>query len=181
MKALRILCLIFLPLIAAASQPANAATAAEINREVNATLRSFVDQNRSARELGRKAAGFLVFPSVIKAGIGLGGEYGEGVLVIKGNPAGYYNLVSASFGFQLGVQSRSVIIMFMTEKALAEFRNAGSWKFGVDASVALITVGAGGAIDTNTTTRPIIAFVLDPQGLMYNLSLEGSRISRIRR
>jgi lipid-binding SYLF domain-containing protein len=71
--------------------------------------------------------------------------------------------------------------MFMTEKALAEFRRAGTWKFGVDGSVVLVTVGAGGAIDTNTVTRPIIAFVLDPQGLMYSLSLEGSKISRIRR
>src|SRR5262245_36368278 len=114
MKVLRTFCLIFLLLIMAAPEHANAATAAEINRDVNATLRSFVDQNRSARELGRRAAGFLVFPSVIKAGIGLGGEYGEGVLVIKGNPAGYYNLVSASFGFQLGVQFRSVIIIFIT-------------------------------------------------------------------
>ena len=181
MKALRLLCLIFFPLIAAAPQPCKAASASEINREVNATLRSFDKQNTSARELGRKAAGFLVFPSVIKAGIGLGGEYGEGVLIIRGNPAGYYNLVSASFGFQLGLQSRSVIIMFMTEKALAEFRRAGTWKFGVDGSVVLVTVGAGGAIDTNTVTRPIIAFVLDPQGLMYSLSLEGSKISRIRR
>ena len=111
----------------------------------------------------------------------MGGEYGEGVLIIRGNPAGYYNLVSGSFGFQLGVQSRSVIIMFMTEKALAKFRNTGSWKFGVDGSLVLVTVGAGGAIDTDTVTRPIIAFVLDPQGLMYNLSLEGSKISRIRR
>src|SRR5262249_57134882 len=127
------------------------------------TLVSGGGQKRCARELGPRAAGRLVFPSVIKAGIGVGGEYGEGVRVIKGNPAGYYNLVSASFGFQLGVQSRSPIIMFMTEKALAEFRNAGSWKFGVDASVALITVGAGGGIDNNTTTRPIIAFFFGPQ------------------
>jgi lipid-binding SYLF domain-containing protein len=180
MKAFRVLSLILFALIVA-PQPGNAASAAEINAKVNATLRSFDEQNPSARELGRKAAGFLVFPSVIKAGIGLGGEYGEGVLIIRGNPAGYYNLVSASFGFQLGVQSRSVIIMFMTEKALAKFRNTGSWKFGVDGSLVLVTVGAGGAIDTDTVTRPIIAFVLDPQGLMYNLSLEGSKISRIRR
>src|SRR5678815_5779951 len=72
------------------------------------------DRNPSARELGRKAAGVLVFPSVINAGFGVGGEYGEGVLIIRGEPAGYYNIISASFGFQLGVQSRSVIIMFMT-------------------------------------------------------------------
>jgi lipid-binding SYLF domain-containing protein len=99
MRALRALCLISFVLLVAAPHPSKAASASEINDEVNATLRSFDGQNSSARELGRKAAGILVFPSVIKAGIG--------------------NLVSASFGFQLGVQSRSVIIMFMTEKALA--------------------------------------------------------------
>src|SRR6476661_2261280 len=180
MKAFRDLCLIIFALIVA-PQPGNAASAAKINVEVNATLRSFDKQNPSARELGRKAAGFLVFPSVIKAGIGLGGEYGEGVLIIKGNPAGYYNLVSASFGFQLGVQSRSVIIMFMTEKSLAGFRNAYGWKVGVDGSIVVVTVGTGGSIDTDTLTSPIIAFIFDAQGLMYNLSLEGSKISRIER
>ena len=71
--------------------------------------------------------------------------------------------------------------MFMTERALARFRNADGWKFGVDGSIVLVTVGAGGAVDTDTVSSPIIAFVLDPQGLMYNLSLEGSKISRIRR
>jgi lipid-binding SYLF domain-containing protein len=181
MKALRALCLISFALLVAAPQPSKAASAAEINDEVNATLRSFDRQNPSARELARKAAGFLVFPSVIKAGIGFGGEYGEGVLIINGEPAEYYNIVSASFGFQLGVQSRSVIIMFMTEEALAEFRNAYGWKVGVDGSIAVVTIGAGGSIDTDTLTSPVIAFIIDPQGLMYNLSLEGSKISRIRR
>ena len=131
--------------------------------------------------LAVRLPGFLVFPSVIKAGFGVGGEYGEGVLIVKREPAGYYNIISASFGFQLGVQSRSVIIMFMTEKALAAFRNAYGWKVGVDGSIVVVTVGAGGSIDTDTLTSPVIAFILDPQGLMYNLSLEGSKISRIRR
>ena len=168
-------------LLVTAPQSAKAASAAEINDEVNATLRSFDKQNPSARELGRKAAGVLVFPSVIKAGLGIGGEYGEGVLIIRGEPAGYYNIISASFGFQLGVQSRSVIIMFMTEEALAGFRNAYGWKVGVDGSIVVVTVGAGGAIDTDTLTSPVIAFIFDAQGLMYNLSLEGSKISRIER
>ena len=111
----------------------------------------------------------------------MGGEYGEGVLIVKREPAGYYNIISASFGFQLGIQSRSVIIMFMTEEALAAFQRAYGWKVGVDGSIVVVTVGAGGSIDTDTLTSPVIAFILDPQGLMYNLSLEGSKISRIRR
>jgi len=183
MSALRALWLTLVALLAIVVAPFffKDAAATEINADANATLQSFVAQNPSARELGRKAAGILVFPSVIKAGIGLGGEYGEGVLIIRGEPAGYYNLVSASFGFQLGVQSRSVIIMFMTEEALAGFQNAYGWKVGVDGSIVVVTVGTGGSIDTDSLTSPVIAFILDPKGLMYNLSLEGSKISRITR
>ena len=102
-------------------------------------------------------------------------------LGITRKPAGYYNIVSASFGFQLGVQSRSLIIMFMTEEALAGFEKTSGWKVGADGSIVVVTVGAGESIDTNTLTSPIIAFVIDPPGLMYNLSLEGSKISRITR
>src|SRR6476620_828379 len=183
MSALRALWLTLVALLAIVVAPAagKADAATQINADANATLTSFVGQNPSARELGRKAAGVLVFPSVIKAGLGIGGEYGEGVLIIRGEPAGYYNIISASFGFQLGVQSRSVIIMFMTEEALAGFRNAYGWKVGVDGSIVVVTVGAGGAIDTDTLTSPVIAFIFDAQGLMYNLSLEGSKISRIER
>ena len=121
----------------------------------------------------------MVFPSVVKAGIGFGGEYGEGLLIIRGRPGGYYNLVSASFGFQLGVQERSVIIMFMTNEALAGFEASAGWKVGVDGSVAIVTLGAGGSIDTDKITDPVIGFILDPKGLMLNLTLEGSKISRI--
>jgi len=155
------------------------ATAAQINADANRALQSFVSQIRGARELAKKAAGVLVFPSVVKAGLAFGGEYGEGVMILKGQPAGYYNLVSASFGFQLGVQERSVIIMFMTEEALQSFDRMAGWKVGVDGSIAIITVGAGGAIDSNNIASPVIGFVLDPKGLMYNLTLEGSKISRI--
>jgi lipid-binding SYLF domain-containing protein len=183
MKALRLQWLISFALLAivTAPQTSDAGSATEINAAANATLQSFVAQNPSARELGHKAAGVLVFPSILQAGFGFGGEYGEGVLIIKGNGAGYYNIISASFGFQLGVQSRSLIIVFMTDEALAGFQKAYGWKVGVDGSIVVVTVGAGESIDTNTLTSPIIAFVIDPQGLMYNLSLEGSKITRITR
>jgi lipid-binding SYLF domain-containing protein len=123
--------------------------------------------------------GILVFPSVIKAGIGFGGEYGEGILLNQQRVEGYYNLISASFGFQLGVQERSVIIMFMTKDALRGFEERAGWKVGVDGSVAIITVGIGGSIDTDKVVSPVIGFILDQKGLMYNLTLEGSKISRI--
>src|SRR5258705_10353251 len=105
-------------------------------REEIGVLRKLDDNG--AGELGRKAAGVLVFPSVVKAGFGFGGEYGEGLLIIHGRRGAYYNLISGSFGFQLGVQVRSVIIMFMTERALASFESTYGWRVGVDASVAIV-------------------------------------------
>jgi lipid-binding SYLF domain-containing protein len=98
-----------------------------------------------------------------------------------GRTEAYYNTVSASVGFQLGVQARTVIILFMTEEALGSFRRKHGWKVGVDGSVALVTVGVGGSVDTNQITKPVIGFILDQKGLMYNLTLEGSKISRIDR
>ena len=158
-----------------------AASAREIDSSVSATLDHFFYKIGGARELAHKAVGILVFPSVVKAGVGIGGEYGEGALRIGRDTAGYYNTISASFGFQLGVQERSVIIMFMTEEALSQFKRTAGWKVGVDGSVAIITLGAGGSIDTNKITSPVVGFILDPKGLMYNLTLEGSKISRISR
>lgn len=179
--ALAAICLVLVAAAATVAQPqrCEAATAGEINQEANATLHSFVNQTPGARELANKAAGILVFPSVVKAGFGFGGEYGEGIMLNQQRVVGYYNLISASFGFQLGVQERSVIIMFMTRDALDQFDRIAGWKVGVDGSVAIITVGIGGSIDTDKITQPVIGFIIDQKGLMYNLTLEGSKISRI--
>jgi lipid-binding SYLF domain-containing protein len=158
-----------------------AASAARIDADVESTLREFFRHVRGSRELVERSAAVLVFPSVIKAGMGIGGEYGEGALLTRGRTLEYYNTVSASIGFQLGAQARSVIIVFMTEEALAGFRRINGWKVGVDGSVALISVGVGGSIDTNRIASPIVGFIFDGKGLMYNLTLEGSKISRIAR
>ena len=178
---LKALCLALLMATAILAYPrmSEAGSAAKIEADSNATLHSFIRQVPGARELANKAAGILVFPSVIKAGIGFGGEYGEGMLLNQQRVVGYYNLVSASFGFQLGVQQRSIIIMFMTREALAGFEQRAGWKIGVDGSVTVITVGVGGSIDTDQVVSPVIGFILDQKGLMYNLTLEGSKISRI--
>ena len=93
----------------------------------------------------------------------------------------YYNIAAASIGFQLGAQARSQIILFMTESALSKFRASEGWKAGVDGSVALATLGAGGAIDTETAKKPIIGFIFSNKGLMYNLTFEGSKITKIDR
>ncbi len=164
-----------------ASDRGEAASAGQINADVSSTLNRLYRQIPGTSDLGARAAGVLVFPTVVKAGVGIGGEYGEGALRVGGKTVGYYNTLSASVGFQLGAQARSVVIMFMTPDALASFRRTDGWKVGVDGSVAIITVGAGGAIDSNKITSPVIGFIVDPKGLMYNLTLEGSKISRISR
>jgi lipid-binding SYLF domain-containing protein len=133
-----------------------------------------------SRGLLERSAGVLVFPTVVKAGFGVGGEYGEGELLIAGRPVARYNTIAGSIGFQLGAQARSVIIVFMTPEALDQFQRVDGFKIGVDGSVAILTVGAGGSIDTDKITSPVVGFILDPQGLMYNLTLEGSKITRIR-
>jgi lipid-binding SYLF domain-containing protein len=160
---------------------AEAASAAAIDADVDATLREFALRVGGGRELLHKAAAVLVFPTVIKAGMGFGGEYGEGALLVRGQTVGYYNTISASVGFQLGAQARSVIIAFMTPEALGGFRRVKGWKVGVDGSVALITVGIGGSIDSSKIASPIVGFIFDGKGLMYNLTLEGSKITRIYR
>ncbi len=167
---------------AGSSMPqSRAASGPQIEANVHATLERFFRQVRSSRELGNQALAVLVFPTVLKAGLGIGGEYGEGELLIRDQPAGFYNIASASIGFQLGAQARSVVIMFMTDAALRQFRRTQGFKVGVDGSIAVIAIGAGGAIDTNNITKPVIGFIFDQKGLMYNLTLEGSKISRISR
>ena len=158
---------------------ASAASKQEIDAQVRETLGQFQKQTSAGHELAQKAAGMLVFPKVIKAGIGIGGEYGEGALLIHGKPVAYYNIASASIGLQLGAQARSEIVLFMNEHALGNFRSSQGWKAGVDGSVALATLGAGGSIDSETAKKPIIGFIFSNQGLMYNLTFEGSKISKI--
>ena len=153
----------------------------EIDAEVRQALKEFRQHTSAGHELSQKAAGMLVFPSVVKAGIGVGGEYGEGALLVGGKPAAYYNIASASIGFQLGAQARSMIMLLMTGSALAKFRKSECWKAGVYRSVALATLGAGGSIDTETAKKPIIGFIFSNKGLMYNLTFEGSKITKIER
>lgn len=170
-------CIAIMALVFAAA--ASAASKQEIDAEVRETLTQFQKQTSAGHELSQKAAGMLVFPKVIKAGFGVGGEFGEGALLIHGKTVAYYNIAAASIGFQVGAQARSEIVLFMNDNALGNFRNSKGWKAGVDGSVALATLGAGGSIDTETAQKPIIGFIFSNQGLMYNLTFEGSKISKI--
>lgn len=171
---------ILLPMIGLFSaNSSHAASAQEIDIEVNAALQRFENEVSGGTEFLRSAKGVLVFPSVIKAGIGIGGEYGEGALRVGGKTVDYYSTAAASIGLQLGAQSKSVILVFIQQDALTKFRKSEGWKVGVDGSVALIKVGAGGAIDTVNINDPIVGFVFGQKGLMYNLTLEGSKLTKL--
>ena len=158
---------------------AHAASKEKIDRRVDKALTEFRSEIGGADAALAKAVGVLVFPRITKGGIGLGAEYGEGALRIGGNSVAYYSTAAGSAGLQLGVQRRRQIIVFLDQGALDKFRASDGWEIGVDASVAVVTLGAGGAIDTTQLNQPVVAFIFDNKGLMYNLSLEGSKISRI--
>ncbi len=152
---------------------------AGLDANVDAALERFYDEVKGGKKLAQDAKGVLVFPSVLKAGIGIGGEYGEGSLKIKGKTVDYYSTAAASIGFQLGVQKKSIIVIFLQEDALNKFRASSGWKAGVDASIAVVTVGAGGEMDTAKLKEPIVGFIFGQAGLMYNLTLEGAKFTKL--
>ena len=156
-----------------------AASADKLNRESDKALQVFGEQIDGADVFLSQAAGYLVFPRVIKVGIGVGAETGEGVLRVGGSTVAYYRTTSGSIGLQLGAQAKSIVIAFMTREALDKFRNSEGWKVGVDGSVALIDIGAGKTIDSNNVRDPVVGFIFGSKGLMYNLTLEGSKFSKL--
>jgi lipid-binding SYLF domain-containing protein len=158
---------------------AQAKSAAEIDIGVQEALRQFRSEVKGGGKFLGRANGVLVFPAVYKAGIGIGGEYGEGALLVGGKTVGYYSTAAASIGFQLGAQKKSIVIVFMTDAALADFRKSEGWKAGVDGSVALIEWGVGEDINTVDIKDPVVGFVFSNKGLMYNLTLEGSKFTRL--
>jgi len=156
-----------------------AATAAEIDIKVDDTLKRFKQEVPGGDRFLAKAKGVLVFPNVIKAGFGIGGEYGEGALRIGSKTDSYYNTAGASIGFQLGVQSKSLVIVFLEDKALEYFQSSKGWEAGVDGSVAVVEWGVGEDINTINVEDPIVGFMFGNKGLMFNLTLEGSKFTRI--
>lgn len=176
-RALQVLTLITLGLVTA--QHAAAASAVEIDARADAAIERLTGAARDATVLLDRAAGVLIFPRVIKVGMGIGGEYGEGVLRVDGRSTDYFSTAAGSVGFQLGAQAKSQFLLFMTEAALEDFRRADGWEIGVDGSVTLLKIGAGGSVNTANLQDPVVGFVLADRGLMYDLSLAGTKISRI--
>ena len=156
-----------------------ATTGSSLNRDVDDALGVFREQVAGSEVFLSQAAGYLVFPKVYKAGVGVGGETGEGVLRVGGSTVAYYRTTSGSVGFQLGAQAKSIVIAFMTRDALDKFRNSEGWKVGVDGSVALVDIGAGKTIDSQNIKDPVVGFIFGSKGLMYNLTLEGTKFTKL--
>ncbi len=175
-KILRIFVILATMLVTAS---AIAASGSKIDEEANKALVIFQEDISGSEVFLNQSAGYLIFPKVYKIGIGIGAETGEGVLRIGGATVDYFRTTSGSIGFQLGAQAKSIIIVFMTKESLDKFRNSSGWKVGVDGSVALIDIGAGKTIDTNNIKDPVVGFIFGSKGLMYNLTLEGSKISKL--
>jgi lipid-binding SYLF domain-containing protein len=170
--------LIFLAL--AASTTSFAASKADINKHVAETLTQFTSLNSGNNDLISKSAGILVFPRVTKGGVGVAGEYGEGVLMVNGKTQGYYSVAAASVGLTLGVAEHSEIIMFMTADSLKAFRATKGWSIGADAGITLVSAAASGAYDSKIEQKPILGFVFGEKGLLADLSLEGEKITPIK-
>jgi lipid-binding SYLF domain-containing protein len=175
----RMLSLGLIAVAAFAGPVAMAVDTAAIDQQVTAALEHFYTLNPQNKSLADGAAGVLVFPSVTKAGIGVGGEHGEGALLEKGKTAGYYSTSGASVGLTLGASRHSEVILFKTPEALDKFVNSKNWSIGADASVAVVKTGAGGSYDTQTLSKPVLAFAFGEKGLMGDVSLAGGKISKI--
>ncbi len=159
--------------------PATAADKAEIDRDVNFALEKLYDSSPQARMLSKEAKGILVFPSIVKAGFILGGQFGDGALRVKNVSTGYYRTVSVSYGLQAGVQSYGYALFIMTYPAMEYLNKTGGWEIGVGPSIVIVDKGVAKSLTTTTAKSDIYAFFFDQKGLMAGLGLQGTKITKI--
>ncbi len=156
-------------------------SANEIDISVDVALERFYRKVIGAKEFTKLAKGLLVLPNTVKAGFILGGEYGKGALRVGGMTVDYYKITAGSIGLQIGAQKKDIIIAFMTKEALKQFQENSAWEAGIDGNIALIDTGASKDINTYTFKEPVVAFVFDVKGFMADISLKGSRFTRLNR
>ena len=167
--------------ISAFSNFANAATAEDLNKDAEQALQKLYKTNPFAEDVAKKAKAILVFPNIIKAGLVFGGSYGEGVLTEGGKVDGYYNSVSASWGLQAGAQSYGYVVFLMNDKAVKYIHETKGWEIGVGPTVVVVDEGVAKNLSSSTLKDDAYAYIFDQQGLMASLSIEGTKISRIKR
>jgi lipid-binding SYLF domain-containing protein len=140
-----------------------------------------VKANPIAADISKRAKAVLIFPNIVKAGLIFGGAYGEGVLQQDGKIDGYYNSVTASFGWQVGAQSYGYVVFLMSDKAIKYVRDTHGWEIGTGPTVVMVNEGVAKNLSTSSLKKDAYAFIFDQQGLMASLSIEGTKISRIRK
>jgi lipid-binding SYLF domain-containing protein len=163
----------------AEQQAASVAEANTLESNARTALEQLYETTPSAKMLGDKAKGVLVFPRIVKAGWMAGGQYGRGVLFKQGRVAGYYNTVAASFGLQAGAQSFSYVMLLMNDNALTYLDRSGGWEVGVGPSVVVVDAGVARSLTTTTAREDVYAFIFGQQGLMAGVGLQGSKITKI--
>ena len=156
-----------------------AKSSSEIDASIESALDRFAIEIQGAQTYLDGARGILVIPKMIKAGLVLGMEYGEGALVVDNIKVQYYRAFSGSLGLQLGVGSKDLVILFYDDEAMDDILYSSGWQVGVDGSVALLDMGAGGSLDTTEAQDPIVGFVFGHKGLIAGLSLEGTKFTKI--
>lgn len=160
---------------------ANAATAEDLEKDSRQALQILYKAHPLAETMSRSAKAVLVFPNIVKAGLVFGGSYGEGVLFRGSKVDGYYNSVTGSWGLQAGAQSYAYAVFLMTDKAVDYVRKTKGWEVGVGPTVVLVDQGVAKNLSTSTLKQDAYAFVFDQQGLMAGVSIEGTKISLIKR
>jgi lipid-binding SYLF domain-containing protein len=168
-------------LSASVTNPADAATAQDLGKDSRQALHTLYKTNSLAERLSRNAKAILIFPNIVKAGLVFGGSYGEGVLISGSAIDGYYNSVGGSWGLQAGAQSYSYAVFLMTDKAVKYVRDTHGWEIGVGPTVVVVDEGVAKNLSSSTLKDDAYAFIFGQQGLMAGVSIEGTKISRIKR
>ena len=153
-------------------------SAAEITKDSQAALQSLYGSVPAAKQLGEKAIAILVFPKVTKAGLGIGGQGGEGALLKGGKAVAFYKTGGGSFGLQAGVQTYGYAMFFMNDNALKQLDKADGFEIGVGPSVVLIDEGKAKQMTTTTMKDDIYAFIFGQKGLMAGIGIQGNKISK---
>jgi lipid-binding SYLF domain-containing protein len=164
-----------------AGTAAVAATAEDLHKDADQALLALYKARPVAETISKTAKAILVFPKIVKAGLVFGGSYGEGVLLKGSQVADYYNSVSASWGWQAGAESYAYVVFLMSDAAVSYLAESKGWEFGIGPSVVLVNEGVAKNLTTSTMKGDAYAFISDQQGLMASLSIEGTKISRIKR
>ena len=173
------LCTIILLLLTSITANAESESAAILNKKVDTALQTLYSTTPVAKDLAKRAKGILIFPDVIKGGLIVGGQYGEGALRKNGKTTGYYNTAAASYGLQIGAQSFGYAMFFMTDEAVKYLESSDGWEIGVGPSIVVVDAGVAQALTTSTSQDNIYAFFFSQKGLMAGLGIQGSKISKI--